>query len=135
MTRIVQRTIFALDDMTRNGNIASIEGGEQWVECKTMQNVSLHDLILDIHELDRKLQVLEAKYGLLSADFFQLYEAGQLRDEEVEEIDEFGQWAALYRMRARRVAQYEKMKDVYIVAQSQANGIVLKPYAATPEPV
>ena len=70
-----------------------------------MNEVSLHDLIIDIHGLDRKLQTLEEKYNLLSEDFYQLYEAGRLRDEELDEIDEFGQWASLYRMRTRRVAQ------------------------------
>jgi hypothetical protein len=98
-----------------------------------MPKVSLHDLIIDIHELDRKLQALEAKYNLLSEDFYQLYVAGRLRDEEVEEIDEFGQWAALYRMRIHRVAQYNKMKNAFLSDQSHSNGIVLKPYAATPE--
>jgi hypothetical protein len=71
-----------------------------------MQPMPLRDLISDIHALDRELQRLEEKYNLLSEDFYQLYETGRLRDEVVvEEIDDYGRWAALYRMRLRRKAQ------------------------------
>jgi hypothetical protein len=100
---------------------------------KVSNGISLHDLIVEIHELDKRLQTLEAKYSLLSDDFYHLYEAGHLRDEEVEEIDEFGQWAALYRMRKRRIAQYDQAKHALLPPMSQPAGIVLKPYPATPE--
>ena len=73
-----------------------------------MQPMPLRDLISDIHALDRELQRLEEKYNLLSEDFYQLYETGRLRDEVVgEEIDDYGRWAALYRMRLRRKAQWD----------------------------
>ncbi|MFN8490299.1 MAG: hypothetical protein U0350_22115 [Caldilineaceae bacterium] len=98
-----------------------------------MNEVSLHDLIIEIHALDRKLQTLEEKYSLLSEDFYQLYEAGRLRDEELDEIDEFGQWAAMYRMRTRRIAQYVQAKNSLLVSHSQANGVILKPHPAIPE--
>ncbi len=65
---------------------------------------ALHDLIIDIHALDAKLRRYEEKYNLLSEDFYIFYESGALRDEIVEEIDEYGQWAALYQMRSRRKA-------------------------------
>ena len=81
--------------------------------------LSLHNLILEIHELDRKLQSLEEKYNLLSADFYQLSEAGRLRDDEIDEIDDRGRWAAWYRMRARRVAQYDTRKDAFITKNTQ----------------
>jgi hypothetical protein len=92
--------------------------------------ISLHDLIVEIHALDRKLQVLEEKYNVLSADFYQLYEAGQLRDEEVEEIDEFGRWAAWYRMRIRRLAQYDALKSAFLAQGTRPHSIVLKPHKA-----
>ncbi|MEZ4661126.1 MAG: hypothetical protein R2911_26550 [Caldilineaceae bacterium] len=95
--------------------------------------LSLHGLIVEIHELDRKLHDLEEKYSLLSADFYQLYEAGQLRDEDIEEIDELGRWAAWYRMRARRMAQYEAMKDSYLAKNRREDGIVLTPHQALTE--
>jgi hypothetical protein len=74
-----------------------------------MQPIPLRDLISDIHALDRELQRLEEKYDLLSEDFYQLYDTGRLRDEVVvEEIDDYGRWAALYRMRLRRKAQWDQ---------------------------
>ncbi len=63
---------------------------------------TLHDLIVDIHALDTELRRYEEKYNLLSEDFYSFYTAGMLRDEIVEEIDEYGQWAGLYQMRLRR---------------------------------
>lgn len=90
--------------------------------------LSLHDLILEIHELDRKLHTLEEKYNLLSADFYQLYEDGRLRDDEIDEIDELGRWAAWYRMRTRRVAQYDTIKNAFISNGAQINSIILKPH-------
>lgn len=75
-----------------------------------IQHQSLHDLIVDIHALDRELQRFEEKYSILSLDFYQLYVDGRLRDEEVEEIDEFGRWAALFQMRKRREQQYQTEK-------------------------
>lgn len=96
-------------------------------------DISLHDLIIEIHEFDRKLQILEEKYNLRSEDFFELYQAGRLRDEELDEIDEFGRWAAWHRMRARRIAQYDTLKTAFLTEQTQSNGIVLKPYQTLQE--
>jgi hypothetical protein len=71
----------------------------------------LRDLISDIHALDRELQGLEEKYNLLSEDFYQKYETGRLRDEVVvEEIDDYGRWVALYRIRLRREAQWDQVQ-------------------------
>lgn len=92
--------------------------------------LSIHDLIVEIHELDRRLHALEEKYSLLSADFYQLYEDGRLQDDELAEIDELGRWAAWYRMRARRIAQYEVNKDLFFAQSAQGNRVILKPHQA-----
>ena len=36
------------------------------------------EIIRDIHGLDAELTMLEEKYGLLSADFYHFYRAGEL---------------------------------------------------------
>lgn len=95
--------------------------------------LSIHDLIVEIHELDRRLHALEEKYSLLSADFYQLYEDGRLQDDELAEIDELGRWAAWYRMRAHRIAQYEVNKDLFFAQNVQGNRVILKPHQALPE--
>lgn len=71
--------------------------------------MTLVDIIQDIHALDKKLQKYEEKYGLLSEDFYELYTSGVLRDEEIEEIDEYGSWAAFYKMRQRRKRKYDEV--------------------------
>jgi hypothetical protein len=40
--------------------------------------VTLHEIIQDIHGLETELGQLERHYGLLSADFYHLYKAGEL---------------------------------------------------------
>ena len=93
--------------ISRNAKPASLET----CSCgDPMQPMPMRDLISDIHALDRELQRFEEKYNLLSEDFYQLYETGRLRDEVVvEEIDDYGRWAALYRMRLRRKAQQDRI--------------------------
>jgi hypothetical protein len=97
-----------------------------------MAQKKLHDLISDIHALVRELQRYEEKYGLLSADFYILYIEGRLRDEEIEEIDEFGRWAALYQMRQRREEMYESVKASLFDTQTLSTEVKLRPYT-TPE--
>lgn len=65
--------------------------------------MTLSEVIQDIHALNAELETFEKKYGVLSEDFYQLYEAGKLRDEELEEIDDYGAWAASFRIRRRRM--------------------------------
>lgn len=95
-----------------------------------MQTPLVHDLIVDIHALDRELQRHEEKYNVLSEDFYALYAAGRLRDEEVEEADEYGRWAALYSMRQRRKQQYDRDKSRWLAFAPDSDRVVLTPYAA-----
>jgi hypothetical protein len=98
--------------------------------------MTLVEIIQDIHALDKKLQEYEEKYGLLSEDFYELYISGALRDEEVEEIDEYGSWAAFYKMRQRRKLKYDELKeDVLHTLQASAQGdrVVLTPYTTSVE--
>ncbi len=87
----------------------------------------VHDLIVDIHALDRELQKFEEKYSIFSEDFYTLYESGRLRDEEVEEADEYGRWAALYTMRQRRKQRYEKDKSRLLAFDPDAERVALTP--------
>ncbi len=98
--------------------------------------MTLVDIIQDIHALDKKLQKYEEKYGLLSEDFYELYTSGVLRDEEIEEIDEYGSWAAFYKIRQRRKRKYDELKEgVLRTLQASAGGdrVVLTPHAASVE--
>lgn len=73
--------------------------------------MTLAELIQDVHAVSRELEVYESKYGFLSKDFFKLYHNGELPDEEVEQIDEYGRWAALYQIKLEREAAYDKLVE------------------------
>lgn len=94
-----------------------------------MPSAKLYDLIADIHALDRELQKFEERYTVFSDDFYRLYKAGRLRDEEIEEIDEYGRWAALYSMRLRRMKQYDQEKSQWLGLEKETATITLTPYA------
>ena len=78
--------------------------------------MTLDKLIKDIHAINQELEVYEDKYDLLSKDFYELYVSGKLPDEDVEQIDEYGRWAALYRIKLRREADYEAQKEKRLIA-------------------
>lgn len=78
--------------------------------------MTLEELIQDIHALNRELEFYESKYGLLSGDFYELYTNGELPDEEVEQIDEYGRWAAFYKIKLEREAAYEKLAEKRLAA-------------------
>jgi hypothetical protein len=55
------------------------------------------DIIRDIHGLDTELAALEEQYGLLSADFYHFYRAGEL-----EQTRDFIRWAGFYETKLER---------------------------------
>ncbi len=71
--------------------------------------MTLAELIQDIHALNRELEFYESKYGLLSKDFYKLYTDGNLPDEEIEQIDEYGRWASFYKIKVDRETTYDKL--------------------------
>lgn len=60
--------------------------------------ITLESLIEDLHGVEAEIQGYEKKYTLHSSYFLPLYEAGVL-----EEMHDFGDWAALLGMRAKRI--------------------------------
>lgn len=71
-------------------------------------------MLQDIHALNAELEAFEKKYSVLSEDFYRLYVAGELRDEDVDEIDEYGAWAAAYKMKMRRLDIYRQLWEEYL---------------------
>ncbi len=62
------------------------------------------DIIRDIHGLDAELAKLEEQYGLLSADFYHCFRAGEL-----EQTRDFIRWAGYYEAKLEREARYRKL--------------------------
>jgi hypothetical protein len=71
--------------------------------------MTLQEVIQDIHGLDIELTQLEKRYGLLSADFYHLYKAGEL-----EQSRDFIQWVGYYEAKLEREARYREMMYAYL---------------------
>ena len=54
-----------------------------------VSEMTLQEIIADIHGMDRELQEYEDKYGLRSRYFYELYTSGKLRDEDPDESREW----------------------------------------------
>ena len=71
--------------------------------------MTLNEIIQDIHGLEAELAQLEKRYGLLSADFYHLYKAGEL-----EQSRDFIQWVGYYEAKLEREARYREMMYTYL---------------------
>ena len=71
--------------------------------------MTLSEIIQDIHGLDAELAHLEKRYGLLSADFYHLYKAGEL-----EQSRDFIQWVGYYEAKLDRETRYREMMYAYL---------------------
>jgi hypothetical protein len=80
--------------------------------------MTLHEIIQDIHGLDAELTQLEKRYGLLSADFYHLYKAGEL-----EQSRDFIQWVGYYEAKLAREVRYREMMYDYLRALRQQAGL------------
>ena len=80
--------------------------------------MTLNEIIQDIHGLDTQLIQLERRYGLLSADFYHLYKAGEL-----EQNRDFIQWVGYYETKLEREASYREMMYDYLRELRQKAGL------------
>ena len=65
-------------------------------------------LLREIYLAETELRWFEQKYGLLSETFYKLYEQGQLRDEEPDEIQTYLEWSGwweIYQSRRKRYTE------------------------------
>jgi hypothetical protein len=79
--------------------------------------MQLHELVVEMKLLERRLTLYEEKYGVLSGDFFDALMAGKL--ERYDAFDEtrtdFSRWKGIYETWRRRHVDYE--------AQVRAHGV------------
>ena len=80
--------------------------------------MTLNEIIQDIHGLEAELTQLEKRYGLLSADFYHLYKAGEL-----EQSRDFIQWVGYYEAKLEREARYRQMMYTYLRDLRQRVGV------------
>jgi hypothetical protein len=75
-----------------------------WPAMTYSKSMKREDIIRDIHGLDAELAVLEEQYGLLSADFYHFYQAGEL-----EQTRDFIRWAGFYEAKQERETSYRQL--------------------------
>jgi len=80
------------------------------------REITLESLLEDLHGVEQEIQEYEKKYKLLSSYFLPLYESGIL-----EENHDFGDWAALLGMRAKRVELFRQFLPE-VMASLPTNG-------------
>lgn len=80
--------------------------------------MTLQDVIQDIHGLDAELEHMELRYGILSADFYHLYKAG-----EIEQSRDFIEWVGYYEAKLERLTRYREMMYDYLRQLRQTEGL------------
>ena len=75
--------------------------------------MEIHELVIEMKLLERRLTLYEEKYGVLSEDFYAALMAGKLS--EYDSFDEtrtdFSRWKGIYEILKRRKDAYRKQLD------------------------
>ena len=71
--------------------------------------MELHELVIEMKLLERRLTLYEEKYGILSKDFYSALISGKLAqfDEYDETRSDFSRWKGIYETWRRRKDAYE----------------------------
>jgi hypothetical protein len=72
--------------------------------------VDIHELVIEMKLLERRLTLYEEKYGVLSADFYAALTSGQLAryDTFDESRTDFSRWKGIYETWLRRKESYAR---------------------------
>jgi hypothetical protein len=76
--------------------------------------MEIHELVIEMKLLERRLTLYEEKYGILSEDFYAALLSGQLAryDEYDETRTDFSRWKGIYETWQRRKQAYgEQLKQ------------------------
>ena len=72
--------------------------------------MEVHELVIEMKLLERRLSLYEEKYGVLSEDFYNALMAGELDryDDYDETRTDFSRWKGIYETWRRRKDEYTK---------------------------
>ena len=76
------------------------------------------EIIRDIHGLEAELVALEEQYGLLSADFYHCFRAGEL-----EQKKDFIRWAGCYEAKLDREGRYRQLAYEHLRQLRRRSGL------------
>lgn len=70
--------------------------------------MKIHELVIDMKLIERKISLYEEKYGVLSADFYDALMSGQLAEYDAydETRADFSRWKGIYETWLRRKQAY-----------------------------
>jgi hypothetical protein len=87
--------------------------------------MNIHELVVEMKMLERRLTLYEEKYGILSQDFYRALMDGQLDlyDEYDETRADFSRWKGIYETWQRRKQKY----DIQIKEQDIVESLRLQP--------
>jgi len=70
--------------------------------------MKVHELVIEMKLLERRLSLYEEKYGILSADFYAALMSGKLADYDAydETRTDFSRWEGIYETWLRRERAY-----------------------------
>ena len=71
------------------------------------QQMTLQDIIIDIHALNEDIEAYERKYGVLSETFYESYTNGEEPKDDAWVLD-WADWAGAYKVLLRRRQQYHR---------------------------
>jgi hypothetical protein len=77
----------------------------------TKIQLTLQDIIVDIHALNEDLAMYERKYGVLSETFYESYQRGEEPEDDSWVLD-WADWAGSYKIWLRRQEQYNRTMQV-----------------------
>ena len=82
--------------------------------------MELHELVIEMKLLERRLTLYEEKYGILSQDFYQALMAGKLErfDDYDETRTDFSRWKGIYETWRRRRQAYDMQMQQQEVADA-----------------
>ncbi|MBI3757044.1 MAG: hypothetical protein HY267_03610 [Deltaproteobacteria bacterium] len=82
--------------------------------------MEIHELVIEMKLLERRLTLYEEKYGILSEDFHAALTSGQLvrYDEYDETRGDFSRWKGIYETWQRRKQAYTEQIKQHAVAEA-----------------
>lgn len=82
--------------------------------------MEIHEIVIEMKLLERRLSLYEEKYGILSADFYEALMTGRL--EEYDAYDEtradFTRWKGIYETWLRRKQMYTEQIEQHDIVET-----------------
>lgn len=79
-----------------------------------MPEMTVEEILDDIHAADEQLREFERKYGLKTEVFYELFCQGKLDDGEFEQTRDFCMWAGFYEIKQEREERFVALSRQYV---------------------